>query len=103
MDYWRRSIIKTAHYSFELKVHVSNGSTGNIVLLVGEESRPCLEIIIPTNAPPVNERLRGLNSIATMTHIEGIRNCLSEEVSDEFFKKQKMEVLPKKVTLKVNI
>jgi hypothetical protein len=82
---WKSQVVRTEHYAFELKIGIDKGTITNCVLLVGDERRPCLHLIIPVRTS--NNRLVSKMTTATLPNLEGLRECLSEEVANDYFRK----------------
>lgn len=81
---WTTKVVHTEHYSFELKININeDGPIKNITFLIGNEVKPCLYLIVPMGAR--NNRMHGHIDTAMMINLEGLRECLSESVSNDYF------------------
>lgn len=84
-----KHIVITDHYTFDIDIKKeTSGPIDTYVLQVGDAEKPCLHAIVPLKPKRNNNYQRFYNLIrhATLPNIEALRECLSENVSDKYFR-----------------
>lgn len=80
--------VKTQHYTFHLHIRKTiHKEITTYIILVGDEQRPCLEVLLHNFTPGYEINSRRLDSINTahLANVKSLEECVEDAVSNDYY------------------